>query len=210
MNLQWGTDPLSPYTCFIGEPTVAALFVPTADLAYCKKTFGDDVHLDIDDVTSALRSKSVHAHRLIPVLAGDRRVDTKKPGSRAHYPQVLPLKALGSAAMVYKLLPNATISPRILSRPLHEYPWVLPDFEANADDSLAAFQSQALSRESSFACIASFESGIHTIRPMRSSVSWRCHPATPFTLQPHYFATLWRHRRVMKFGGLSAILGALV
>ena len=69
------------------------------------------------------------------------------------------IKALASAAEVYKLLPNATIALNVASRPLHRSDWT------DCEDTPENPWLLEMSLPSTFACIALFESGSYNIEP---------------------------------------------
>jgi hypothetical protein len=73
------------------------------------------------------------------------------------------LKALASAAAVYKLLPNATIDLSVTNRSLHETRWVSCMADGTEYESFTF--SNKLTRPLTFACIANFESGSFDIDP---------------------------------------------
>jgi hypothetical protein len=68
----------------------------------------------------------------------------------SYRPEILPLMACAAVADVYKLMPDATISTRVLSHPLSEARWVV---QSHSKGSIS------LSRPQTFACISMFDSG---------------------------------------------------
>lgn len=80
-------------------------------------------------------------------------------------------KVLATAMEIYKLLPNATIALNVTSQPLHQMRWRAKDDGTNFMDpgSFSTFPDASpllkLSRAQTFACIATFESGVLDIDP---------------------------------------------
>lgn len=149
----------------IGDRVVAALFVPESYQACLKFNFSKlpEEVIDICQATNILRSNSLRIDKFILMLAGKAGDDPVLGGP---YPGASSLRAFSSAARVYKLLYNATISPKILSRRFHEGLWIPKrERKVKSTSPSEAFQGELLSRAQSFACIALLESGTHNIEP---------------------------------------------
>jgi hypothetical protein len=84
-------------------------------------------------------------------------------------PHLKALKAVSTAAAMYRKFPNTTVDLRILQQPLWNAAWVkechdtLPQKDMNGVPS--SLQPYHLERATAFACIAMFESGIYDIDP---------------------------------------------
>ena len=158
-------SPAVRYVCFLSDPAEAALFIPSSDLAYCHTKYSESIGkaTDISQVTKVLRAKSIRLDKLISLLAGNCITDPMHEHSGPGRSQMSPLRAFSSAARVYKLLSNATISPNILSRPFGRAHWVPQGNTIDQNRPLEAFQGESLTRAQSFACIALLESAIHNI-----------------------------------------------
>ena len=85
-------------------------------------------------------------------------------------PHIKSLKAVSTAAMIYRRLPNTTIEIRVLQRQLWQAQWVpklpLPTpISLTKGLAILGLQPYVLSRSESFACITMFESGQYDLNP---------------------------------------------
>lgn len=108
-------------------------------------------HLNLRDFLHAGYSNSLKA--LLQVLASDT----------VPLSLLRSLWALSFARRVYDRIPTASISLKIIERPLHDYTWIPP--ELRVPDSNSDKNRDDPSRSQVFACIATFESGGLLIDP---------------------------------------------
>ena len=160
-QISYGSPPIK-YKYLLGDTKKAALFIPEESFNYVEEKYGHlfDDTISVPRVIQLLRFSSVRAHSLIELIW---RVcsSTEKPSLQA-----LPLRALSSAARVYKLLSRASISPNILLRPFHKARWNSNKnlrYHSGNRGFLDTFRGERLTRPQSFACIAMLESGIHDL-----------------------------------------------
>jgi hypothetical protein len=102
--------------CFLyGDPRIGAVFHRTES-----KVVDNADNLDIDDVKQAFESKAVDPGKFLRRLGGlDQKVDDTDFGLLRQS-----LRAIASAATVYKLMPSATITTSIFTAPLHGARWI--------------------------------------------------------------------------------------
>lgn len=145
-NLDYATLPFD--FCF-GDIEIAAIFTnvpPKQSLADVEKD------LDIDDVIKGIQSSKFDPRALLKHLHGIFRTNPLRGKS---------WKALAVAADIFKVLPGATISLEVASRPLHTAHWI-------EKDNTQGFQNDdchLLSRKNTFSCITYFETGGINIPP---------------------------------------------
>jgi hypothetical protein len=126
----------------VGDPSTAAIFV-TADC-------------EIHRQTSELSPRQLRG-LLVPEIVNPVAVSTYLLKELSFKPESLPLVACAAVADIYKLIPDATISTRVLSLPLSKAHWVLQGLSQG---------STSLSRPQAFACIAMFDSGTCNLDPL--------------------------------------------
>jgi hypothetical protein len=131
-----------PFRFCFGDIETAALFtnVPlTQSLADVEKD------IDIEDVTKAIHGSKLEPKGLLKHLHNLSFLDHSRAKS---------LKALAIAADIFKVLPGATISLEVASKPLHEAHWIENTTPQSLQDDC-----HLLSRHNTFSCIAFFETG---------------------------------------------------
>lgn len=152
------------YKLIYGDMETAALFVPDGQ----ERLIGvyrspDD---DLKEFHSLFKTKSVDADALI-----DSLISTFKRANVEADPHLKSLKAVSTAAQLYKNFPNATIDVRVLQRRLYDVSWVkLSQFPPTNPAGQAvmvpySLQPYFLDRKTSFACITLFESGLYDVEP---------------------------------------------
>ena len=126
------------------------------------------VEKDSDAFYSLFESEQVDANSMV-----NRLYTTFQKANMEIDPHLKSLKALSSAAKVYKSFTNASVDVRVLQQRLYNAYWVRPlrrelssinyKFEpCGTPDSLQPF---ILDRASAFACITMFESGTYNAKP---------------------------------------------
>lgn len=118
-----------------------------------------DHRLTISDVIMAIKfdsknSRKVNTERLLDHVAWNYIDPDTWSLSTKNF--VSSLQAVAAAAMVYKLLPNATISIQIFQSPLYRAKWIRKHSDENKH---LIFHPYRLTRGAAFACVAMFETG---------------------------------------------------
>ena len=84
-------------------------------------------------------------------------------------PHLKALKAVSTAAAMYRNFPNTSVDVRILQNPIWDTAWVKKCYDEPPGGDLNglpfSLQPYHLERATAFACIAMFESGIYDIDP---------------------------------------------
>ena len=178
-----------------GDPDVACILTihanATTRLQRAGKGGQEGEHLDSEHLDIILDSRSINVNRLVDWFVSDM----EKNGFDSY---ILPLKACASAAEIYKLLPDATISTTILSQSLAHARWI-----PSIIDSQGQELRLTLSKAEVFACIAMFDSGICNFDPAglkqvfamssRNSI----YVAGPLLCDPYEIGRVFEVRRVV-------------
>lgn len=154
------------YKLIYGDMETAALFVSESEAVLIdlyRKT-----HDDMIEFYTLFETKSVDINALI-----ERLISTFRMANVEADPHFKSLKAVSTAALLYKDFPNATIDVRILQRTLYDVSWVklFNTFQVDAKSTGPDFgvpyalQPYILDRKTAFACITMFESGRYDIEP---------------------------------------------
>ncbi|PMD61990.1 uncharacterized protein K444DRAFT_662148 [Hyaloscypha bicolor E] len=84
-------------------------------------------------------------------------------------PHLKALKAVSTAAAMYRKFPNTSVDVRILQQPIWKAAWVKECYDAPPEQDMdripSSLEPYHLERSTAFACIAMFESGIYDIDP---------------------------------------------
>lgn len=149
-----------------GDVDSAALFVVEGQekLIHVVRT----VEKDSDVFYSLFESEQVDADRVV-----QRLHTTFQKANMEIDPHLKSLKALSSAAKVYKTFANASVDVRVIQQRLYDAYWVQPlmgqppsrhniSQSHETPDSLRPF---ILDRPSAFACVTMFESGTYNAKP---------------------------------------------
>jgi len=84
-------------------------------------------------------------------------------------PHLKALKAVSTAAAMYRKFPNTSVDVRILQQPIWNAAWVKACYDEPPEKHMnglpSSLQPYHLERATAFACIAMFESGIYDIDP---------------------------------------------
>lgn len=110
------------------------------------------------------------AKKLDPDILIDTLTSTFRMAQVEADPHIKSLKAVSTAAMIYRHFSDATIDIRIMQQPLYDALWVpklpiLPLSSKRDPSVIMALQPYVLDRPSSFACITMFESGQYNVDP---------------------------------------------
>lgn len=153
------------YKMIYGDLESAALFVTEGreGLIDLHRT-GDQ---DAADLFSLSKTNRMNTHALV-----DKLHSTFQRANVEADPHLKSLKAVSTAASLYRKFPQATVDIHVLQQKLYDASWVKSSSVLNPRDTSItdyrhpdALEPYMLDRKSSFACITMFESGRYDIRP---------------------------------------------
>ncbi|MCJ1325807.1 hypothetical protein MMC10_002470 [Thelotrema lepadinum] len=150
-----------------GDVNSAALFIDrnAAQLSALPIVRSDRV--ESESLYSLFETEEVKEFELVKVLA-----DKMRFASMDHDPYTKSLKAISTAALLYRNIPHASIDIRVLQQSLYSASW-LPMSDVTAPykflRTFSALQPYYLDRARAFACLAMFETGVHNPLPSQLS-----------------------------------------
>lgn len=168
MGIFWNRSKLGDdsgpwYRCMYGDLESAALFITQGMEGLADAIFNPKQ--EFRELYVLSESKKISGEALISRLTWTFRMAMVESD-----PHLKSLKAVSTAAMIYRHIPNSTIDIRVLQRQLWHALWVpkLPllfHVSPTTALALAALAPYRLSRSESFACITMFESGRYDLNP---------------------------------------------
>ncbi|KAH0565865.1 hypothetical protein GP486_000743 [Trichoglossum hirsutum] len=152
----WSSQQATHFTFLLGDPQTAAIFI-RLDQKIPREITPNE--MDIEYLIESFESDAVEIGTLIEYLQLLGKTNHWKGYFRS-------LKALASAADIYKLLPNTTVAFSLISQTLHESHWIplksQDPGELHLETLLKPFP---LDRPSTLACVVMFETGSWNIAP---------------------------------------------
>lgn len=152
------------YRLIYGDLESAALFIQEGQQGLV------DLHRTVDEDSTEFFSLYETIRMNTDVLV-EKLISNFRTANVEADPHLKSLKALSTAARLYKKFPHATVDIRVLQQKLYDSFWVRSTFSKTAfleDPNFQiadALQPYFLDRERSFACITMFESGRYNIVP---------------------------------------------
>lgn len=153
------------YRSIYGDEESAALFVTEGEQSLVD--LYRPVDKDSKEIFSLYETKSMDTDALVEKLISKfRRARVESD------PYLKSLKALSTAARLYKQFPQATVDIRVLQKKLYDASWVKSSSVLKSNDNTLrdyripdALQPYILNQKGSFACITMFESGRYDFEP---------------------------------------------
>ena len=161
----WSNHKTTTMHRLIGDANIAAIYA--IDHTETTQQQAQVQDFQIEELTEMLRAMRVPSKKLIEYIGISWPSTLKRFYLRS-------LKAFATAAHIYKLLPNATVELKAISRSIGSQQWV-PETSGggSTQDNLGAgtrvhggaFDAFNLDRAQTLACLAMFETGTMDIRP---------------------------------------------